>query len=165
MKRILVEGFDRDAVVLARTLAREGHRVTLAGHGDASQQALELRASRVIVRARASLDTEPGHHDEAFLDVWTPEVAPRVALLRESGCVVRCLGDLVLEGLQPRPRGETAIEVTFQIDHDGILRVRARDANTGQEQRASIDVVGAQTSAEVDAALLSWVRTAYDAAG
>ena len=73
MKRILVEGFDRDAVVLARTLAREGHRVTLAGPGDASQQALELRASRVVVRARASLDTEPGHHDEAFLDVWTPE--------------------------------------------------------------------------------------------
>ena len=97
MKRILVEGFDRDAVVLARTLAREGHRVTLAGPGDASQQALELRASRVVVRARASLDTEPGHHDEAFLDVWTPEVAPRVALLRESGCVVRCLADRVLE--------------------------------------------------------------------
>ncbi len=97
MRRILVEGFDRDAVVLARTLAREGHRVTLAGPGDASQQALELRASRVVVRARASLDTEPGHHDEAFLDVWTPEVAPRVALLRESGCVVRCLGDRVLE--------------------------------------------------------------------
>lgn len=97
MKRILVEGFDRDAVVLARTLAREGHRVTLAGPGDASQQALELRASRVVVRARASLDTEPGHHDEAFLDVWTPEVAPRVGLLRESGCTLRCLGDLVLE--------------------------------------------------------------------
>jgi UDP-N-acetylmuramoylalanine--D-glutamate ligase len=97
VKRILVEGFDRDAVVLARTLAREGHRVTLAGRGDASQQALELRAAGVVVRARASLDAEPGHHDEAFLDVWTPEVAPRVALLRESGCVVRCLGDLVLE--------------------------------------------------------------------
>jgi molecular chaperone DnaK len=62
------------------------------------------------------------------------------------------LGDLVLEGLQPRPRGETAIEVTFQIDHDGILRVRARDANTGKEQRASLDVAGAPTSAEVDAA-------------
>ncbi len=97
VKRVLVEGFERDAVVLARSLAREGHRVTLAGTGDASQQALELRASGVVVRARASLDSEPGHHDEAFLDVWTPEVAPRVSLLRESGCVVRCLGDLVLE--------------------------------------------------------------------
>jgi UDP-N-acetylmuramoylalanine--D-glutamate ligase len=95
--RALVEGFDRDAVVLARTLAREGYRVTLAGAGDASQQALELRAAGVVVRARASLDAAPGQHDEAFLDVWTPEVAPRVGLLRESGCVVRCLADLVLE--------------------------------------------------------------------
>ena len=50
------------------------------------------------------------------------------------------LGDLVLEGLPPRPRGETAIEVTFQLDADGILRVRARDAHTGQEQRASLDL-------------------------
>ena len=38
-----------------------------------------------------------GEHDEAFLDVWTPEVAPRVARLRASGCRVRCLADLVLE--------------------------------------------------------------------
>ena len=97
MKRVLVEGFDRDAVVLARTFTREGHRVTLAGPGDASQQALELRASGVVVRARASLDTDPGHHDEAFVDVWTPEVAPRVQTLRERGTVVRCLADLVLE--------------------------------------------------------------------
>lgn len=97
MTRTLVEGFDRDAIVLARTFVREGHRVTLAGTGDASQQGLELRAAGVIVRARASLDTEPGSYDEAFLDVMTPEVAPRVGLLRENGCVVRCLADLVLE--------------------------------------------------------------------
>jgi len=97
VKRILVEGFDRDAVALARILAREGNRVTLAGTGDASQQALELRTAGVVVHARAGLDTDPGHHDEAFLDVWTPEVAPRVALLRSSGCLLRCLGDRVLQ--------------------------------------------------------------------
>jgi UDP-N-acetylmuramoylalanine--D-glutamate ligase len=97
MTRALVEGFERDSVVLARMLVREGYRVTLAATGDATQQALELRAAGVTVRARASLDTEPGQYDQAFLDVWTPEVAPRVALLRESGCAVRCLGDLVLE--------------------------------------------------------------------
>jgi molecular chaperone DnaK len=62
------------------------------------------------------------------------------------------LGDLVLEGLPPRPRGQTSIEVTFHLDASGILQVRARDANTGQEQRASLDIVGAQSPAEVDAA-------------
>jgi len=138
MKRILVEGFDRDAVVLARTLAREGHRVTLAGQGDASQQALELRASRVVVRARASLDSEPGHHDEAFLDVWTPEVAPRVALLRESGCIVRCLGDHVLERTPVPTIGVTgtAGKTTTVAFLAYLLRTAGSTVHTGTTARA-----------------------------
>ena len=97
MRRTLIEGFDVDAVALARQLTREGRRVTLAGPGDASQHALGLRERGVEIHANVDLDASPGSHDEAFLDVWTPEIAPRVALLREDGCVVRCLGDLILE--------------------------------------------------------------------
>jgi molecular chaperone DnaK len=52
------------------------------------------------------------------------------------------IGDLVLQGLPPRPRGETSIEVTFALDASGVLRVRARDAQTGTEQRATLDLVG-----------------------
>jgi molecular chaperone DnaK len=52
------------------------------------------------------------------------------------------IGDLVLANLPPRPRGETTIEVTFVIDASGILQVSARDAATGAEQRASLDLVG-----------------------
>lgn len=52
------------------------------------------------------------------------------------------IGDLVLQGIPPRPRGETSIEVTFLVDASGILQVRARDALTGNEQRASLDLVG-----------------------
>ena len=62
------------------------------------------------------------------------------------------VGELILEGLEPRPRGETTIEVTFAIDASGVLQVRARDARTGQERRASLDILGAQSPAEVDAA-------------
>jgi molecular chaperone DnaK len=62
------------------------------------------------------------------------------------------LGDLVLDNLEARPRGETAIEVTFAIDASGILRVKARDARSGQEQRANLEVVGAQSAEEVAAA-------------
>jgi molecular chaperone DnaK len=62
------------------------------------------------------------------------------------------LGDLVLEGLPARPRGQTRIEVTFSLDASGILNVRARDAQTGQEQRATLDVLGAQSQDEVAAA-------------
>ncbi len=52
------------------------------------------------------------------------------------------LGDLKLEGLPERPRGETSIEVTFELDASGILNIRARDVLTNQEQRASLDIVG-----------------------
>ncbi|HET7501126.1 MAG TPA: Hsp70 family protein [Kofleriaceae bacterium] len=52
------------------------------------------------------------------------------------------IGDLVLQGLPPRPRGETSIEVTFSIDATGVLFVRARDAHTGTEQRATLQLVG-----------------------
>lgn len=97
MTRALIEGFGPDAIALARLLTREDRRVTLAGPGAATQHALALRERRVDVRAHADLDADPGQHDEAYLDVWTPEVAPRVALLRERGCVVRCLADFVLE--------------------------------------------------------------------
>jgi UDP-N-acetylmuramoylalanine--D-glutamate ligase len=93
----LVEGFDADAVALARLLAGEGRAVTVAGPGEAGPDGRALRALGVEVRDRTDLDRDPGEHDEAFLDVWTPEVAPRVERLRASGCRVRCLADLVLE--------------------------------------------------------------------
>jgi molecular chaperone DnaK len=52
------------------------------------------------------------------------------------------IGDLILQGLPRRPRGETSIEVTFALDASGVLHVRARDAHTGAEQRADLDLVG-----------------------
>ncbi|MEJ7599534.1 MAG: Hsp70 family protein [Kofleriaceae bacterium] len=61
------------------------------------------------------------------------------------------IGDLVLQNLPPRPRGETSIEVTFMLDASGILQVHARDALTGVEQRASLDLVGGVPSGEVAA--------------
>jgi molecular chaperone DnaK len=56
------------------------------------------------------------------------------------------LGELQLAGLTPAPRGATQIAVTFEIDADGILNVRARDVKTGNETAARIQLVGAQSS-------------------
>jgi len=57
------------------------------------------------------------------------------------------LGELELSGIPPAPRGKTPIEVTFIIDSDGILDVRARDVTSGLETIAKLQLVGAQTSA------------------
>jgi molecular chaperone DnaK len=54
------------------------------------------------------------------------------------------LGELELSGIPPAGRGETQIAVTFEIDADGILNVRARDVKTGRETAARIQLVGAQ---------------------
>ena len=56
------------------------------------------------------------------------------------------LGQLVLDELPPRPRGEVKLEVTFRVDTDGILHVRARDAATGANQEVSLTILGAPTT-------------------
>ncbi len=57
------------------------------------------------------------------------------------------LGRLVLDGLPPRRRGEVRIDVTFRVDQDGILHVRARDTDTGIVREATLEVLGAPAAA------------------
>ena len=62
------------------------------------------------------------------------------------------LGELELSGLKPGRRGEVKILVTFELDSDGILNVRARDKDTDRETNATMRLSGASTdAAEVDA--------------
>jgi molecular chaperone DnaK len=61
------------------------------------------------------------------------------------------IADLRLDGLTRRPRGETSIEVTFMIDANGILQVRARDAQTGRDARASLAILGSVPEEDVSA--------------
>jgi molecular chaperone DnaK len=63
------------------------------------------------------------------------------------------LGELKLDGLRGARRGEVRIVVTFEIDTDGILRVKAKDEETGNTQAATIHVLGTMTEAEIQAAL------------
>jgi molecular chaperone DnaK len=55
------------------------------------------------------------------------------------------LGELELTGLAPAPRGETQIAVTFEIDADGILNVKAKDVKSGRQTQARLQLLGAQT--------------------
>ena len=55
------------------------------------------------------------------------------------------IGHLLLDELPPRPRGDLKIEVCFRVDADGILHVRAADADSGAAQEAHMQVFGAPT--------------------
>ncbi|GAB4457789.1 MAG: molecular chaperone DnaK [Elainellaceae cyanobacterium] len=62
---------------------------------------------------------------------------------REMSSDNKSLGTFRLDGIPPAPRGVPQIEVTFDIDANGILNVRAKDKGTGKEQ--SISITGAST--------------------
>jgi molecular chaperone DnaK len=59
------------------------------------------------------------------------------------------LGVVELHGLKPTVRGKTRIEVTFVMDADGTLQVRAKDMSTGTVQSIRIDLVGAVRAEEI----------------
>jgi molecular chaperone DnaK len=62
----------------------------------------------------------------------------------------KSLGRFILDGLPPAPRGVPQIEVTFDIDANGILNVSARDKATGKEQRITITASSGLSDAEID---------------
>ncbi|HEY3352356.1 MAG TPA: Hsp70 family protein [Polyangia bacterium] len=62
------------------------------------------------------------------------------------------LGQLELAGLRKARRGDVKIEVTFQIDTDGILHIRAKDLATGRAEQATVTVRGGMSGDEVEAA-------------
>jgi molecular chaperone DnaK len=71
-----------------------------------------------------------------------------------------CLGQLELTGIAAAARGEHEIAVTFEIDADGILNVRARDVATGQETAARMQLLGGQGASGGD---LEAMRARQDA--
>ena len=62
----------------------------------------------------------------------------------------KTLGRFTLDGIPPAPRGVPQIEVTFDIDANGILHVSAKDLGTGREQSISIQKPGGLTDAEIE---------------
>lgn len=62
----------------------------------------------------------------------------------------KTLGRFILDGIPPAPRGIPQIEVTFDIDANGILHVNAKDLGTGKEQSISIKKPGGLSDEEIE---------------
>ena len=69
---------------------------------------------------------------------------------REMAVDNRTLGRFQLTGLPPAPRGVPQVEVTFDIDANGILHVSAKDKATGKEQKIRIEASSGLSDAEID---------------
>ena len=85
--------------------------------------------------------TIPARRTETFSTAEDNQSAVDIVVLqgeRELAADNRQLARFRLEGIQPAPRGVPQIEVTFDIDANGILNVSARDEQSGKEQRVTI---------------------------
>jgi molecular chaperone DnaK len=97
--------------------------------------------------------TIPARRTETFSTAADNQPAVDVVVLqgeRERAADNRVLGRFRLENIRPAPRGEPQIEVTYDIDANGILNVSARDKDTGAEQRITISESSNLDKAEID---------------
>ncbi|MDA1193000.1 MAG: Hsp70 family protein, partial [Candidatus Poribacteria bacterium] len=69
---------------------------------------------------------------------------------REMATYNKTIGRFRLEGIPPAPRGVPQVEVTFDIDANGILNVSAKDMGTGKEQKITITASGGLSDREIE---------------
>ncbi|MEU7895665.1 molecular chaperone DnaK [Nonomuraea sp. NPDC049152] len=97
--------------------------------------------------------TIPARRTETFSTAEDNQNSVDVVVLqgeRERAADNRVLGRFKLENIRPAPRGVPQIEVTYDVDANGILNVSAKDKDTGAEQRITISESSTLDKSEVD---------------
>ena len=97
--------------------------------------------------------TIPTKKSEVFSTAENNQTTVEVHVLqgeRQMAIDNRTIGRFHLDGIPPAPRGIPQIEVTFDIDANGILNVSAKDKGTGKEQNIRIEASSGLTDQEVD---------------
>jgi molecular chaperone DnaK len=100
------------------------------------------RNTTIPTRRTQTFTTAEDKQDYVFMRIFQGE--------REIAADNRLLGTLELTGIPPAPRGVPRIEVCFDIDANGILRVSARDLDTGQEQTVRIQAATGLDGEEIE---------------
>ncbi len=97
--------------------------------------------------------TIPAQRKETFSTAEDNQTAVDIHVLqgeRELARDNKTLGRFRLEGIPPAPRGQPQVEVTFDIDANGILNVGARDQASGREQQITITASSGLSKADVE---------------
>ncbi|WIG70484.1 molecular chaperone DnaK [Photobacterium damselae] len=97
--------------------------------------------------------TIPTKANQVFSTAEDNQTAVTIHVLqgeRKQAMNNKSLGQFNLEGIQAGPRGMAQIEVTFDLDADGILNVSAKDKATGKEQKITIQASSGLSEAEIE---------------
>jgi len=100
--------------------------------------------------------TIPTHKSQIFSTAADGQTSVEVHVLqgeREMAAYNKTLGRFQLTGIAPAPRGVPQIEVTFDIDANGIVKVSAKDLGTGKEQQISITASTNLSKEDIDKAV------------
>ena len=107
----------------------------------------------VFTKLIESNTTIPTRKSEVFSTASDNQPSVEIHVLQGERAMAkdnRTIGRFHLDGLPPAPRGVPQIEVTFDIDANGILNVSAKDKGTGKEQKIRIEASSGLTDAEIE---------------
>ncbi len=96
--------------------------------------------------------TVPTHRQKIFTTSRDNQTAVKIIVMQgenEDASANELLGEFILTGLRRAPKGTVEIEVTFEINADGIVSVRAKDLDTGLEQSIQVTASSGLTRDEI----------------